>query len=337
MDVAANACIPFVVGCGSGMVATVCVQPIDTVKVRMQLTDQSKGKTSLWSLARNTIAQDGFGNLYQGLSAGLLRQLVYGTLRLGLFSTFEQRLECRAHDQGTTLGFGGRALAGLSAGALAAFAGNPTEVALIRMQADAMRPIQQRRNYSSAFEALWSIAKHEGTLGLWKGAAPTIIRAMSTNFGQLAFFSESKHQLQKHSSLTRETRTGLAAFIAGFAGALISLPFDFVKTRLQNQSMTSTSSSSLPAYSGTMDCLFKVVQREGVLRFYRDFWPYFMRVAPHSLGELSYREMEVTREHEVALVTAEIERSPDLGPGWHNDEHTHSQNRRKLPEACCAL
>ncbi|KAI8716105.1 hypothetical protein NCS52_00903400 [Fusarium sp. LHS14.1] len=201
MDGAANACVPFVVGCGSGMVATVCVQPIDTVKVRMQLTDQSKGKTSIWSLARNTIAQDGFGNLYQGFSAGLLRQLVYGTLRLGLFSTFEQRLECRAHDQGTTLGFGGRALAGLSAGALAAFAGNPTEVALIHMQADAMRPIQQRRNYSSAFEALWSIAKHEGTLGLWKGAAPTIIRAMSTNFGQLAFFSESKHQLRKHYSL----------------------------------------------------------------------------------------------------------------------------------------
>ncbi|KAF9891524.1 hypothetical protein FE257_003991 [Aspergillus nanangensis] len=276
-----KACIPFAVACGAGMVATVCIQPIDTVKVRMQLTDQSSGKASPWSIARTMVRRDGPLCLYQGLSAGLLRQLVYGTLRLGLFSTFEQRLERRSREEGTSVGFLARAAAGLGAGALAAFIGNPTEVALIRMQADGMRPIQERRNYSSAFNALWRIARHGGPLSLWNGATPTIVRAMSTNFGQLAFFSESKHQIQKHSQMSRQKRTALAAFIAGFAGAFISLPFDLVKTRLQNQSMAG-SSSGLPMYSGTFDCFAKVVRKEGFLRFYRDFWPYFMRIAPHS-------------------------------------------------------
>ncbi|UPK92192.1 hypothetical protein LCI18_003127 [Fusarium solani-melongenae] len=276
-----NTCAPFAVGCCSGMVATVFIQPIDTVKVRMQLTDQSNVRASPWTVARSVVARDGLLNLYQGLSAGLLRQLVYGTLRLGLFTTFEEHLARRAHGQNRTLGFGERAFAGLSAGALAALAGTPTEVALIRMQADSMRPVAQRGNYSSAFNAIWRIANEGGPLSLWKGAAPTIIRAMSTNFGQLAFFSESKHQISKYSSMSRQERTALAAVIAGFAGAFISLPFDFVKTRLQNQSMAGPS-NGLPAYSGTADCFIKVIRKEGVLRFYRDFWPYFFRIAPHS-------------------------------------------------------
>lgn len=275
-----QAILPFVAGCGSGMIATVCIQPIDTVKVRMQLMDQSTGAKSPLLIAKGIVARGGVASLYDGLSAGLLRQLVYGQLRLGLFATFERALERRAHESDTTLGFGGRAVAGLTAGALAALFGNPTEVALIRMQADNLRPLSERASYTSALDALRRISRQEGILALWSGAAPTIVRAMSTNFGQLAFFSESKHQIQKRSNMSVEKRTALAAAIAGFAGAFISLPFDFVKTRLQNQSMAS--STGLPMYNGTMDCFTKVIRQEGLFRFYRDFWPYFMRVAPHS-------------------------------------------------------
>jgi solute carrier family 25 oxoglutarate transporter 11 len=275
-----DASLPFVVGCGSGMIATICIQPIDTVKVRMQLTEQSGSKLSPMSVARSIVARGGFPSLYDGLSAGLLRQLVYGTLRLGLFSSFEQRLERRAEKNGTSLGFGGRALAGLSAGALAAVFGNPTEVALIRMQADVMKPVNERANYATAIDALRRISRQEGVLALWNGAAPTVIRAMSTNFGQLAFFSETKHQINKHTSISAEKRTALAAAVAGFAGAFISLPFDFVKTRLQNQAKVPI--GEIPTYTGTIDCFKKVIRKEGILRFYKDFWPYLMRVAPHS-------------------------------------------------------
>ncbi|KAM0187496.1 hypothetical protein ACHAPI_011131 [Fusarium lateritium] len=275
-----NTCLPFATGCVSGMIATTCVQPIDTVKVRMQLVDQGLARSSPWTVAKQTVAQNGFLNLYQGLSAGLLRQLTYGALRLGLFSSLEQRLERQALEQNTTLGFAGRAGAALTAGGLAAFIGNPAEVALIRMQADGLKPMQQRQNFKSAFHALGRISRQEGVLSLWNGATPTIIRAFSTNFGQLAFFSESKHQLKIHASLGPKKRTALAAMIAGFIGAFISLPLDFVKTRLQNQSQSTA--KALPNYTGTVDCLVKVIKREGPLRFYRDFWPYFLKIGPHS-------------------------------------------------------
>ncbi|UZP40267.1 hypothetical protein NXS19_008083 [Fusarium pseudograminearum] len=278
--------LPFIVGCGSGMVATTCVQPIDTIKVRLQLADRSVLRVTTWSIARDLMVEGGILNMYQGLSAAIMRSLVYGTMRLGLFSTFEKELARRARERGTTLSFGERSLAGVGAGALAAVVGNPTEVILIRMQADGLKPLSQQARYSSAVDALRRIASHEGVLALWKGAGPTLIRAMSINFGQLTSFSEAKNQLQEHTSLSPPVRTAVAAGIAGCLGALISQPFDFVKTRLQNQVKTSPAvglGSGELLYKGTFDCLFKVIRKEGLFRLYRDILPYFMRIGPHSM------------------------------------------------------
>lgn len=60
--------------------------------------------------------------LYTGLSAGLLRQAVYTTARLGLFDTFMGRLK-RAGE----VGFQERAIAGLSAGGLGEWASGSSE------------------------------------------------------------------------------------------------------------------------------------------------------------------------------------------------------------------
>lgn len=278
--------LPFIVGCGSGMVATTCVQPIDTIKVRLQLADRSVLRVTTWSIARDLMVEGGILNMYQGLSAAIMRSLIYGTMRLGLFSTFEKELARRARERGTTLSFGERSLAGVGAGALAAVVGNPTEVILIRMQADGLKPLSQQARYSSAVDALRRIARREGVLALWKGAGPTLIRAMSINFGQLTSFSEAKNQLQEHTSLSPSVRTAVAAGIAGCLGALISQPFDFVKTRLQNQVKTSPAvglGSGELLYKGTFDCLFKVIRKEGLFRLYRDILPYFMRIGPHSM------------------------------------------------------
>jgi len=75
-------------------------------------------------------------------------------------------------------------------------AGNPADLALIRMQSDGLKPLAERANYKSVFDALGRIARTEGVAALWSGAAPTVVRAMALNFGQLAFFSEAKVRLQ---------------------------------------------------------------------------------------------------------------------------------------------
>ena len=273
---------PFVVGGLSGMVATTCIQPIDMVKVRIQLTGEgakSGPRASPFSVARDIVARGRFLDLYSGLSAGLLRQVTYATARFGLYGTFEGMLKRRAESNGTTLGFKERALAGLGAGGLGSLVGNPADLALVRMQSDGLKPKELRANYRSVFDALFRISKNEGILGLWKGAYPTVIRAMSVNFGQLAFFSEAKSQLEAHTGLSAQSRTIAASVIAGFFASFFSLPFDFVKTRLQRQAGASDGSVT---YKGMADCFAKVARREGLLRFYRGFGTYFVRIAPHS-------------------------------------------------------
>jgi solute carrier family 25 oxoglutarate transporter 11 len=165
-----------------------------------------------------------------------LRQVVYGTARLGFFFTFEDALKARAKKNGReSITLSERGLAALAAGGLGAFIGNPTEVILVRMQSDGSRPLAQRANYHSALDALMRISRNEGIAALWSGATPMIVRAMSTNLGQLATFSETKHQLGRIDGVSGQTRTVVASAIAGLASAFLSLPFDFAKTRMQSQ------------------------------------------------------------------------------------------------------
>ncbi|KOS20066.1 putative mitochondrial 2-oxoglutarate/malate carrier protein [Escovopsis weberi] len=277
-----RAALPFINGGISGMVATSVIQPVDMIKVRIQLAGEGTSggpKPTPVSVARQIIASGKVSDLYTGLSAGLLRQAVYTTARLGFFDTFMASLTQRAKAQDKAVGFSERATAGLAAGGLAAMIGNPADLALIRMQSDGLKPLAERKNYKSVIDALGSIAKSEGVGALWAGAAPTVVRAMALNFGQLAFFSEAKVQLKQHTDMSTRAQTLSASAVAGFFASFFSLPFDFVKTRLQKQQR---GPDGRVPYKGMVDCFTKVAKQEGVMRFYRGFGTYYIRIAPHA-------------------------------------------------------
>ncbi len=159
---------PFVFGGLSGMIATTCIQPIDMVKVSIQIHGKG-GATNPFVVATKLIRQDGFFSLYRGLSAGLFRQATYTTARMGIFRTICDRI--KAPDG--SLSFMQRAGAGLAAGGLGAVVGTPFDLALIRMQADSSLPLAERRNYKGVFDALFQISRSEGFFGLFSGCLPT--------------------------------------------------------------------------------------------------------------------------------------------------------------------
>ncbi|KAI1265386.1 mitochondrial carrier domain-containing protein [Xylariaceae sp. FL1019] len=281
-----RAALPFINGGLSGMIATTVVQPVDMIKVRLQLAGEGVAtgpKPTPISVTREILAQGKALDLYTGLSAGLLRQAVYTTARLGFFDTFMKNLAERAKGKGTDVGFTERAGAGLAAGGLAAFIGNPADLALIRMQSDGLKPLAERKNYKSVVDALTSIVKSEGVTALWAGATPTVARAMALNLGQLAFFSEAKAQLKTRTAWSPQSQTLTASAIAGFFASFFSLPFDFVKTRLQKQQRGPD--GKLP-YKNMADCFAKVAKQEGLTRFYRGFATYYVRIAPHAMVTL---------------------------------------------------
>lgn len=83
----------------------------------------------------------------------------------------------------------------LFSGLVGSIVGNPADLALIRLQVDGMLPQEQRRNYKGVGDALTRMVKEEGILALWRGATPTIARAMTLTYGQLASFDVFKETI----------------------------------------------------------------------------------------------------------------------------------------------
>jgi len=131
----------FLIGGGSGMVATCFVQPIDMVKVRIQiLAGENPGKKfSPFSVAKEIWTKEhGLKGFYRGIDSALMRQAVYTTSRFGLFLNISDYL--RRKNGGENLSFGQKGIASLTAGGVASFVGNPCDLILIRMQADSTLP-----------------------------------------------------------------------------------------------------------------------------------------------------------------------------------------------------
>jgi len=271
---------PFLNGGASGMAATCVIQPIDIVKVRLQL-----GATGgPFSVATQIIAKEGFGTLYTGLSAGLLRQATYTTARLGLFNIFMDKLKER--NKGQAIPLVEKAGAGLAAGGLGAIFGSPADLSLIRMQADGTLPAAERRNYKGVVDALFSIIKEDGMMGLFRGAGPTATRAMALNMGMLASNEQAKEILLAGGIPGIYATLGASA-VAGFFASSFSLPFDYVKTQLQKQKPLPD--GTLP-FKSAMDCVFKTFATGGPLKFYTGFPTYYIRIAPHAMLTLIFLE-----------------------------------------------
>lgn len=216
------------------------------------------------TVASNIIKQDGFLSLYKGLSAAWLRQATYTTARLGIFREISNRLETNPDGSKRKTTFAEKTFAGLAAGGLGAVVGTPADVALIRIQADGTLPLDQRRNYAGVGDALTRIVREEGVSGMFKGTLPVVTRAMALNVGMLATHDQALDSLKSYGLSPTSSNIG-AKLISGFFASAASLPFDFVKTRIQKQ-------KKLPdgtyPYRNSLHCAQRVIAEEGRLYMY---------------------------------------------------------------------
>lgn len=80
------------------MMATTVIQPIDTIKVRIQIRGEELGagaKISPAQISKEIMAQQGIKGFYQGLDSALFRQATYATARLGIFRTINDTLKAK--------------------------------------------------------------------------------------------------------------------------------------------------------------------------------------------------------------------------------------------------
>lgn len=241
------------------------------------MSEATTGKPTVLGVAKHLYTNEGgIVAFYRGLGSGLMRQLVYTSLRLGMFYTF---MDVAKDKWNHPLNAGEKALASVGSGAIASFIATPFDLALIRFQADGTLPVNQRRNYKNWFDALRKITRSEGFFNLWKGAFPTIVRAMSMNLGMLAPYEECKQRFKKYFGEGYTTYIS-ASFVAGLLAAFLGLPPDNMKTKIQK--MKPGPNGKMP-YTGLIDCVGKTFRHEGLLRFWVGFPIFYVRVGIHAM------------------------------------------------------
>merc|ERR1719297_520677 len=153
-----------------GCIGWCMIHPANTIAVRWNLASMQGEKFSF----RRMIKNQGWLSLYDGVTAGVLRQVFYATSRFGLFEVFRDKLEAY---RGKT-DFASRVGVGAVSGGIAAFISCPMEVCVVRLSNDGTLPLKERRNYKNVVDTATRIVKEEGVPTFWRGSAPFVQRAM---------------------------------------------------------------------------------------------------------------------------------------------------------------
>lgn len=267
-------------GAAGGIGASFFCHPLDVIRVQMQVAQYSGTVDAAVSIFK----KGGIGGIYAGLSAAWLRQVTYGSGRLGIYSYLLDR-DKRSRPANEQPSFLVKLWYGTVAGCLGAAVGSPAELALVRMGADSsIADPAKRRGYANSIDCVIRVAREEGLGALYTGATPTVLRAGMLNSTLLAITSQLKPLIAEKTGWgeTDVKNMFVATTVASLFSTLSSQPFDVVKSRVQQ--------ASKGEYAGMLDCARRSFAKEGVTVFWKGFTPAFVKLAPFSIISLTLLE-----------------------------------------------
>uniref|UniRef100_A0A8D9A3P7 Mitochondrial uncoupling protein 2 n=1 Tax=Cacopsylla melanoneura TaxID=428564 RepID=A0A8D9A3P7_9HEMI len=286
--------------------------PLDTAKVRLQLQGESGKdlKKTIFSQSAGNVAtnatvkavkqveykgligtlvtiykKEGPKSLFNGLSAGLQRQLCFASVRLGMYDT----VKCLYHQvldgNSPNISIISRIAAGMTTGSLAVLIAQPTDVVKVRFQAQLRGNANNR--YSNTIQAYSRIAREEGARGLWKGTASNASRNAIVNVSEIVCYDIIKEFFVSRKIMDDAVPCHFtSAVIAGLAATVVASPVDVVKTRYMN--------SKPGTYTGAVGCAVEMFSKEGFSAFYKGFTPSFCRLVSWNIVLwLSYEQIKL--------------------------------------------
>ncbi|KAF7982330.1 hypothetical protein HWV62_29034 [Athelia sp. TMB] len=272
-------------GLGAGVVAVLCMHPLDLLKVKFQVATTPPpggvGRAILNSL-RDIRAQEGWRGLYRGVGPNIAGNAA----SWGFYFLFYNMLKKRAtgDEPGFVMSPGAYLLCSAQASAVTAVMTNPLWVVKVRM-------FTTRADAPTAYRGLWhglaSIYRADGVRGLWRG---TSLALFGVSNGALQFVAYEKMKewgfARKRRQFAREGRemtpaddklSNTSYTIMSGAAKLAALtstyPYQVVRSRIQNNATTHL----YPTIPATIK---RTWAAEGVKGFYRGLGTNLVRVLP---------------------------------------------------------
>ncbi|KAM9409107.1 solute carrier family 25 member 55a [Pholidichthys leucotaenia] len=274
----------------AGIVGVTCVFPIDLAKTRLQ--NQRQGQQvykSMMDCLVKTVRSEGYFGMYRGAAVNLTLVTPEKAIKLAANDLFRHYL---AND-GKGLTVFKEMLAGCGAGMCQVIVTTPMEMLKIQLQDAGRLAVQQQkpammtpsklvatngvlsRSYISSsvvpapqVVSATQIAKEllhtQGIQGLYRGLGATLMRDVPFSIVYFPLFANlnrlGKPSPEQSSPFYWAFLSGCAA---GSAAAVAVNPCDVVKTRLQSLNK----GASEETYSGVMNCVSKILRKEGPSAF----------------------------------------------------------------------
>ncbi|KAI8628771.1 mitochondrial carrier [Xylariaceae sp. FL1651] len=301
-----SAATNLIAGGGAGMMEALACHPLDTIKVRMQLSRRARQpgapKRGFVRTGAEIVRRETPLGLYKGLGAVVTGIVPKMAIRFTSFEAYKQMLA----DGSTGVVSGtGTFAAGLAAGVTEAVAVvTPMEVIKIRLQAQhhSMADPLDVPKYRNAAHALYTVVREEGVGALYRGVGLTALRQGSNqavNFTAYTYFKEvllrwqqQRQQPGRHhgagagdgaTATTATTvnslpswQTTVIGLVSGAMGPLSNAPIDTIKTRLQKM----PAEEGVSAFKRISIIAGDMFRQEGFHAFYKGITPRIMRVAP---------------------------------------------------------
>lgn len=245
-------------------------------------------------MAKHIAATEGPLALYKGFWPAIHRQLVFASLRVGLYRKISEQFRKPGEEN---ISLSSRVMAGLVSGAIGISVANPTDLVKVRFQSEGPLAPGQKPRYAGVVDAYRTIVRTEGLRGLWTGLGPAIARNSIINATELATYDTAKQHLLGAMGWKDGLHTHFAAAAtAGLMATIVGNPVDVVKTRVMaarkvtagaaagaasaasTAAASAAAGASAPHYTGAIDCIVKTMRHEGPLAFYQGVVPQFFRI-----------------------------------------------------------
>jgi solute carrier family 25 protein 34/35 len=281
----------FVGGGLAGALSCVFTNPLEVVKVRLQLQGELQKKLppsqrtyrSILQTLRVMVVHEGIRSVQKGLGAACGYQVLMNGMRLGMYRPLQRFFDVHPHETGKNM------LIGAATGVMGAVMANPFYMIKTRLQAQSSyAEIGHQYAYRGTFDAAATIVRQEGFVGLYRGVGAMTARIIVGSAVQLAAYDRVKHLLLGW-GMPNDARCHIAAsMLTGVVTVTAANPFDVVRTRMYAQQ--SERGQGGVVYRGVIDCFAKVLRAEGIHGLYKGWASHWLRLGPHTVLTFTFWE-----------------------------------------------
>lgn len=264
---------------GSVGMATVSalLNPFDVVKLRMQ-THPSCYSTMLDCASKSIMGSGGVvkGLLIPGMTATILRDILNGAFRVGMYKEVERALFPNPSHVPVLVR---KIVTGCLVGSLGAGLWSHTDLVKNRMQT---LPPNSKISTLSCYRSL--VSRH-GLVGLYRGVGPNMLRASIITTCHVGTYDSAKQYIIRNANIPQDSVLlwTMCGFMSALVTTTVSAPVDLVRNKI----MVSNSPTSAFTMSRT------IYRTDGVRGLFRGWLPSFYRFGPHFT--LSWPLIELAR------------------------------------------